>query len=142
MADLEALVRHFADTQNADDVDGLVNCYAENGARVGQGRVTRGRDNLRALYTRIWKALTNRRLTLDKIVVSGRTAVIEYTERATHSAPLATPFGELAPSNKQFDIHGAAFLEFDGDKIAEVRVHSDALFQMLLYSPSKPTVRS
>ena len=137
MADIESLVKRFLAAQNADDVDAIVNCYAANGARVYGHGETRGRENLRALYKSVTGALTNRKMTVRKLTVAERTAVLEYTERATHSAPVKAQHGEIPASHAEIEIHGIAVLEYAGDEIAEARVYSDALYQLLAKSKTR-----
>jgi|RhiMetdeSRZDD1v2_1073273.scaffolds.fasta_scaffold166319_2 uncharacterized protein (TIGR02246 family) len=134
MADIESLVKKFLAAQNSDDVDAIVNCYAPDGARVYGHGETRGRENLRALYRSVTGALTKRKMTVRKVTVAGRTAVLEYSEQATHSAPVKAQHGEIPASGAQIEIHGIAVLEYTGDEIAEARVYSDALYQLLAKS--------
>jgi ketosteroid isomerase-like protein len=137
MADIESLVKKFVAAQHSHDVDAIVNCYAPNGARVyGQGE-TRGRENLRALYKSVTGALTSRKMTPRHLTVAGRTAVLEYTELATHSAPVKAQHGEIPASHAQIEIHGIAVLVYEGDEIAEARIYSDALYQLLAKSKAR-----
>ncbi len=136
MGDIESLVKRFVAAQNADDVDAIVGCYAENGARVyGQGE-TRGREKLRALYRAVTQALTNRRMQVRKVTIAGSTAVVEYTEHARHTRAVMAPSGEIPASQADVEIHGVAVLEYAGEAIAEARVYSDALYQLLAKSQS------
>jgi hypothetical protein len=134
MADIESLVKKFVAAQNADSVDAVVDCYASNGVRVYGHGETRGRENLRALYKSVADALTKRRMTVGHLTIAGRTAVLEYTERATHSAPVKAQHGEIPPSHAEIEIHGIAVLQYEGDEIAEARIYSDALYQLLARS--------
>lgn len=134
MEDIEARVAAFVAAQNASDIDALINSYSPNGARIFNGQEVRGREALRVTYDKVWKALTNRTMTVQHVTVSGSTAILEYIEVATHSAPVGTPYGELQATGKQFTIHGCAVLNFADDGIAEVRVYSNALFHLLALS--------
>lgn len=120
--------------QNADDLDGVINSYSPDGARVHNGVPVRGREALRTTYATVWKALTHRTMTVQHISVCGSTAVMEYTEHVTHSAPVSSSYGEIPGSGKQFTIHGCGVMEFDEEGIKELRVYSNALFHMLALS--------
>jgi ketosteroid isomerase-like protein len=137
MADIESLVKKFLAAQNADSVDAIVNCYAPNGARVYGHGETRGRENLRSLYQSVTGALTKRKMTVRHLTVAGRTAVLEYTEQATHSAVVKAQHGEIPPSHAEIEIHGIAVLQYEGDEIAEARIYSDALYQLLARSKGR-----
>lgn len=128
---IEERVKAFVAAQNADDLDALMSVYSPDGTRVMGASVVRGREALRRIYARVWKVLTNRTMTLHRVIVAPPRAVIEYTEHATHAASMETPFGELPASHKEFDIHGCGVMDFDEHGIREMRVYSDALFQML-----------
>jgi hypothetical protein len=131
---IDERVKAFVAAQNANDLDALVAAYSPDGARVMGAGVTRGRAALRETYDRVWKALTNRTMTLNRVTVSGSRAVIEYTEHATHAASVETAFGVIPASHAEFDIHGCGVLDYDDDGIRELTVYSDALFQMLALS--------
>jgi limonene-1,2-epoxide hydrolase len=137
MADIESLVKKFLAAQNADDVDAIVQCYAPNGARAYGHGETRGRENLRALYKSVTGALTKRKMKVRHLTVAGRTAVMEYTELATNSAPVKAQHGEIPASHAEIEIHGVAVLQYEGDEIAEARIYSDALYQLLARSKAR-----
>ena len=133
---IEERVKAFVAAQNANDLDALVSAYSPDGTRVMGASVTRGREALRRTYERVWKALTNRTMTVHRLTVAAPRAVIEYTEHAPHAASVETAFGEIPASQKEFDIHGCGVMDFDEQGIRELRVYSDALFQMLALSNS------
>lgn len=117
--------------QNADDLDGVINSYAPDGCRVHNGVPVCGREELRKTYSNVWKALSHRTMTVQHITICGDTAVMEYTEHVTHSAPVGSTYGQIDGSNKQFTIHGCGVMIFGNDGIKELRVYSNALFHML-----------
>jgi steroid delta-isomerase-like uncharacterized protein len=133
-AEIRQRIDRWVAAQNADDLDTLISMYAPDGARVHNGAAVKGRDALRSTYTTVWKALTNRTMTPHRLTICGNTAVMEYTERVTHSGPVSSPYGEIPGSGKQFTIHGIGVMEFADDGIKELRVYSNALFNMLASS--------
>jgi len=136
MADIEKLTREFIDLQNKDDLDGTIACFASDGKRVAPGSVRGGSTDLKAFYGAAWKALGHHKITVDRMFkCADDTVVIEYTEDAQFMESSRTPYGVIGPATKQpFQIKGAAFVRFTGDKIAELRAYSDAAFQMLVRS--------
>ena len=136
MADIEKLAREFIDLQNKDDLDGTIARFASDGKRVAPGSVRSGHTDLKAFYGAAWKALGHHKITVDRMFrCSDDTVVIEYTEDAQFMESSRTPYGVIGPATKQpFQIKGAAFVRFTGDKIAELRAYSDAAFQMLVRS--------
>jgi uncharacterized protein (TIGR02246 family) len=124
-------IKTWVAAQNKDDLDGVINSYSPNGCRVHNGVPVCGREELRKTYGNVWKALTHRTMTVQHVTICGNTAVMEYTEHVTHSAPVGSTYGEIAGSDKQFTIHGCGVMEFDNEGIKELRVYSNALFHML-----------
>jgi uncharacterized protein (TIGR02246 family) len=131
---IRARIELWVAAQNADDLDGVINSYSPNGCRVHNGVPVCGRDALRSTYSTVWKALTNRTMKVQHVTIAGTTAVMEYTEHVTHSAPVGSAYGEIPASHKQFTIHGCGVMEFAEDGIKELRVYSNALFHMLALS--------
>lgn len=127
---IEERIQEWVQAQNSDDLDTLISIYAENGRRVAAGSVVEGRAALRAQYSHVWGLLPNRTMTLNHLTIAGNVAVMEYTERATHSGAFTTAYGEIRPSGKDFEIHGCGVMQFEGEHLAELRVYSDALFHM------------
>ncbi len=134
MADLERRTRDFIDTQNRDEVDSIVSFFTPDGARIQPGNVKRGHTELREFYAMVSKALGKRHSNIDQLFVFGNTVAIEYTETAQHMVDTKTPWGIIPASKQDFTIHGAAFLQFEGDKIKELRPYSDAWLQMIARS--------
>jgi uncharacterized protein (TIGR02246 family) len=138
--EIRSRIEKWVVAQNADDLDGVINSYAPDGCRVHNGVPVCGREELRKTYANVWKALTHRTMTVQHVTVCGNTAVMEYTEHVTHSAPVGSTYGELVGSGKQFTIHGCGIMEYGEDGIKELRVYSNALFHMLALSQGmKPT---
>ncbi|HEY8813986.1 MAG TPA: nuclear transport factor 2 family protein [Candidatus Dormibacteraeota bacterium] len=132
--EIRSKIDTWVKAQNADDLDGVINSYAPDGCRVHNGVPTCGRDELRKTYGTVWKALTHRTMTIQHLTICGNTAVMEYTEHVTHAATVASTYGELAGSGKQFTIHGCGIMEYGEEGIKELRVYSNALFHMLALS--------
>lgn len=129
-AQIRAKIEQWVKAQNADDLDGVINSYAPDGCRVHNGVPVCGREELRKTYANVWKALTNRTMTVQHITVCGNTAVMEYTEHVTHSATVGSGYGEIPGSGKQFTIHGCGVMEYGENGIKQLRVYSNALFHM------------
>ena len=57
----------------------------------------------------------------------GNQILLEVTWHGTHTGPLATPEGELPPSNKSQTTPSAWILEYEGDALVESRHYFDML---------------
>jgi ketosteroid isomerase-like protein len=136
MADFEKLTREFIELQNRDDLDGAMACFAPDGKRVAPNSVRSGQGELRQFYAAAWRALGKHHITVDRMFrCPDDTVAIEYTEDAQFMEEARTPYGTIGPATRRpFTIHGAAFLKFRGEKIAELRAYSDAWLQMLVRS--------
>jgi uncharacterized protein (TIGR02246 family) len=140
--EIQKRIDRWVKAQNSDDLDTVINSYSPDGARVHNGTPVRGRDALRSTYATVWRALTKRTMTMHKLTICGNTAVMEYTEQVTHAGPVASPYGEIPGSGKQFTIHGCGIMEFGEDGIKELRVYSNALFHMFALSRESATAHA
>jgi len=71
------------------------------------------------------KALPDSKATFHNAVVGGNTIVIELTWRGTHTGPLDTPSGQIAPSGKKVELRACQLIEVRGDKVQSMRQYFD-----------------
>jgi len=77
---------------------------------------------------REWKALmSNCSGAIGDIYVSGNWVVLEVVWTGTHSGPLQTPLGEIAPSGKSMSNPGVQIQRIENGQVAEIRNYFDML---------------
>ena len=63
----------------------------------------------------------------DVVVEEGDTVVVEGVWTGTHTAPLATPAGEVPATGNSMRLPFSMVVHFDGDRAASIRVYFDQM---------------
>lgn len=66
---------------------------------------------------------------IDRVDAPGR-LVVAFRLRGTHTGPLATPFGELPATGREFEVRVIDILTLSGGRIGEVTMVADELGQL------------
>ena len=82
-------------------------------------------------YATIWlKAFPDGKMKVRSEITSGPWVVQEILMEGTHTAPLESPTGTIAPTYKKVVGYGVQLLRVENGKIAEARIYFDQLDQM------------
>ena len=82
-------------------------------------------------YATTWlKAFPDGKMTVRSEITSGPWVVQEILMEGTHTAPLESPTGTIAPTYKKVVGYGVQLLRVENGKIAEARIYFDQLDQM------------
>jgi predicted ester cyclase len=82
-------------------------------------------------YATTWlKAFPDGKMKVRSEIMSGPWVVQEILMEGTHSAPLESPTGTIAPTYKKVTGYGVQLLRVEDGKIAEARIYFDQLDQM------------
>ena len=82
-------------------------------------------------YAMTWlKAFPDGKMTVQTELTSGPWVVQEILMEGTHTAPLESPTGTIAPTYKKVVGYGVQLLRVENGKIAEARIYFDQLDQM------------
>jgi predicted ester cyclase len=82
-------------------------------------------------YATTWlKAFPDGKMKIRSEIISGPWVVQEILMEGTHTAPLESPTGTLAPTYKKVVGYGVQLLRVEDGKIAEARIYFDQLDQM------------
>ena len=84
-----------------------------------------------AYATRWLKAFPDGRMKVRSQIFSGPWVVQEILMEGTHTAPLESPTGTIAPTYKKVAGSGVQLIRVENEKIAEVRIYFDQLDQMM-----------
>ncbi len=92
---------------------------------VGTDRKLQGINEVLSAWRAWATAIPDSKATIRNEYMSGTTVVLELTWNGTHSGPLQTPNGEIAPTGKKINLRACQVLEIAGDKVATVRHYFD-----------------
>jgi steroid delta-isomerase-like uncharacterized protein len=92
---------------------------------VGTNRKVQGINDVVALWQGWARAFPDSKATFDNELTMGNTVVLELTWRGTHTGPLQTPRGDLAPTGKKIEVRACQVIEVAGDKAKMIRQYLD-----------------
>ena len=134
------VTRKWAEAINRHDPAGFAALYAPN-AVVQDPQYPaplEGRDAIQKDMGDFMVAFPDLHMALSSLVEKNDACAVEGTFRGTHSGPLATPSGDIPPTNRQFVVNGAASYRLDAQgRILEERRYYDlaGLFAQLEVAP-------
>ncbi len=92
---------------------------------VGTQRKVQGINDFLAAWRAWATAIPDSKATFHNAHVSGNTVVLEVTWRGTHTGPLRTPGGEIAPTGNKIEVRACQVIEVSGDKAQAMRHYFD-----------------
>lgn len=125
--DNASTARAFYEAWNDRDFDRGAQQVSDDASIViaGSGTTFRGPDGSRE-FSQMWAgAFPDGRITFENVVAAGDRVVVEFTGRGTHTGPLTTPTGTVAPTGRSVTLQLCDILEFDGGKITALRTYFD-----------------
>ena len=97
---------------------------------VGTRRKVQGADQALSLWKGWAAAFPDSKASFDNALASGETVVLEVTWRGTHTGPLQTPRGPLAPTGRRIELRACMALEVAGDRVRAQRQYFDMATMM------------
>ena len=92
---------------------------------VGTHRKVTGSNEVIEAWKGWAKAMPDSKATFEREVASGDTVTLELTWRGTHTGPLQTPNGEIAPTGRQIEVRGVQVVELADGKAQSIRHYFD-----------------
>jgi len=92
---------------------------------VATNRKVNGVNDTLAAWQGWAKALPDSKATFDNQFVADNTVVLELTWRGTHTGPLPTPRGEIAPTGKTIAVRACQVIEVSGERAKSLRHYFD-----------------
>lgn len=92
---------------------------------VATNRRAKGIDETLAIWQGWAKALPDSKATFGHEFVMDNTVVLEITWRGTHTGPLPTPRGEIAPTGRTIELRACQVIEVSGERVKTVRQYFD-----------------
>ena len=127
MADNLTLARTLYEGWNERRFDDIAEAMAPDGkiVVVGTGDEFVGAEGT-LRYNKQWHdGFPDGQITVDNMIASGDTVVVEFTGRGTHTGPLATSMGEIPATGRSLTLKLCDVLEFRDGKIAAQRTYFD-----------------
>lgn len=123
----ERLVRRSADAFNRRAFVEMADLYTDDVELevVPFGNTVHGLDALRALSTSRAAAFPDAEVEVTHVIATDHEVVVEFIGRGTHTGPLVTPQGTIAPSGRRAETRFCRVCSIDDGKIREVREYSD-----------------
>ncbi len=110
---------------NAGDVDGFANLHAQDAVLVTPTVTARGRDAIRAYWSRIRAAFPDLTLKVDLVVEEGDTVAAEWTEWGTNTGPMQPDGTERPPTGRRIEHTGMEVAHVRDGKIVEYHMYWD-----------------
>lgn len=136
----EDLVRKLEDALNRHDPATLAQLYAPDCTAYDPfyPQPLKGRDAIKEDYANFVKAFPDLRMQVQNVFTKGDMACTEAVLSGTHRGGLASPNGEIPPTNKRIELNGAMSCRMNQQgQITEERRYYDtgALLQQLGLMP-------
>jgi ketosteroid isomerase-like protein len=124
------------------DMEAFMARFAEDATAEVPGASLAGREQIGGYYGVFSDAFSGVRHDFTNIVEAGNTVVVEGVGHASHTAPLATPQGEVPPTGRDLALPFAELFEVEGGLIRSVRFYFDQVTFMtqlgLMPAPAAP----
>ena len=121
MSDVATLVRRYVDRYNSNDVDGMLDCCAddvifETVSNPGGSIRLSGKDEMREVIEATTRAFRERRHEVVTILVDGQTAAAE----TVFSGVAAAELGQHVRPGEHISIRGATMFELRDNKLSRI----------------------
>lgn len=127
MTDAAQVVKEWAASLDAGDLDGSSQYVAEDIEWANPVATVHGREELRALLGVFWTAIPDFQHDIVDVLASGDLVAIRGTATGTHTGPLAGPAGEVPPSGRRISFPFAAWARVQNGEIREFRGYWDVM---------------
>ena len=128
MADNANIARGLYEAWNNRDFDYFNDFVTDDTelVNVGTGTVLKGREGVH-YYNKAWAdAFPDGKATVDRVLESGNTVVVEYTGRGTHTGPLVSEMGTIPATGKSVTITFCDVSDFENGKLKRQRTYFDS----------------
>lgn len=113
---------------NESDWERLRATYADDVVLQAPGEASLDGADAAVDYVRVWaRAFPDMRQTVVNQLVAGDWVVSEFSVAGTHTGTLASPDGDIPPTNRKATGRGVQLQRIEDGKIAEERVYFDQL---------------
>jgi steroid delta-isomerase-like uncharacterized protein len=126
--DQQQLVARFYEQFNRGDIDAALAVFSSELETTDPGMGTvHGHEPFRE-YLEVFKtAMPDAHAVIESLVQAGDTVIVEGRFVGTHTGPLASPDGDVAPTGASVDVRFADFSRVSDGKIVSYRTYYDQL---------------
>ncbi len=127
--DLIRIARGILEAFNQDDFERMAAPMTSDGVynELGTQRKLRGAAEMIEAMKGWKQAMPDAKGTITNEFASGNKVVLEITWEGTHTGPLESPGGTIPPSGKRQVTPASWMLDFEGEKVREIRHYFDVL---------------
>jgi steroid delta-isomerase-like uncharacterized protein len=112
---------------DARDYGAIGDLLTEDCDFAAPGMQSRGRETVIAFMQPFLDAFPDLTHELESYVETGDQAAFELHIRGTHTAPLASPQGEIPPTGKSVDFRSADLIRLEDGRFATYHVYFDQM---------------
>ena len=126
MADAREIGARWVAAFNAHDEEGMRALTAEHGVIEAPGDVhIEGRDAVTG-YAMSWlNAFSDATLTVHTEIAEGAWVAQRFTFAGTHDGVLASPAGQMAPTQRRLEGRGVQMVRVENDAVVETQLYFD-----------------
>lgn len=124
-------VKTFYERFGAGDMEGASEVFTPDVETVTPPQSMTGRDAYQAYGGVFKKAFPDARMVIGSTIESGDTVAVEARFTGTHTAPLASPQGEIPATGRSLDLPFVDLFRFEGGLIASHHVYYDQMTFMV-----------
>lgn len=123
-----SVIQALFDTFNTGDLAGASSLVTQDFELVdlAAGYTFHGPDGLLQWFQGFLTAGPDAKAEIFNTIVENDWVATEHVGRFTHTGPLVTPGGEIAPTGRRVEIHIAEFYQMKDGKIRQLRAYYDA----------------
>ncbi len=127
--DSASIIQKVFDAYNAKDYDAIEALAADDFELIdcASGEKYSGPEGARRNAEGWLIPFPDAKVEVLNVVASGDWAVAEAVGRGTHSGPMQTPMGEVAPTGKKMELHFCSLIKVRDGKVVEGRDYYDAM---------------
>lgn len=127
MADNAQVARRLYEAFNERNFDEIADSVTPDSVLtiVGTGETFVGREGA-LKYNEMWSTgFPDGKATVDQVIVSGDTVVVEFTGKGTHTGPLVTGMGQIPATGRSATLQLCDVYEFENGKVKTQRSYFD-----------------
>lgn len=94
---------------------------------VASGQEYHGPEEVKGYWQSWVDVFSDAKVEIERLDADDQGMVVEFFGRGTHSGPLPTPSGPIAPTGKKIDMRFCEVIRMASDKIGSARLYFDML---------------
>ena len=102
-------VKSLTKAWNSHELEQVLPCYSEEyeGVDIGEAKIQHGREAVREMLLRYWKAFPDLRFTVRSTVAEGNRIAISWLAEGTQQGPIMN----IPPTGRKVEIRGVSIID-------------------------------